>query len=93
MYFFSRPNARAESVMFSTSFCELNDTPLLVWPVSVAVVKPGREVQLVGDEDVSCERELVSLDFPGDVRDGVDTVKLDGRGIDVLHGEARGSED
>ena len=52
MYFFSWPNARAESGMLSTSFWDSNVTPLLVWPVRVAVVKPGGKIQLVGDEDV-----------------------------------------
>ena len=41
MYFFRLPKARAESGMLSTSFCETNVAPLLVWPVSVAVVKPS----------------------------------------------------
>ncbi len=93
MYFFNLPNARAEWGRLSTSFCVSNVTPLLVWPVSVAVVKPAGKLQLVGDEDVGLERELVPLDLPGDVGDRRDAVELDRRRIDLRHGEARGPED
>ena len=53
----------------------------------------GGKIQLVGDEDISGKRELISFHLPGDVRDGVYAVELDGGRIDVVHGEAGGPED
>ena len=55
--------------MLSTSFCDLNVHAGLGLAGQGRRGQAGGQIQLVGHEDVSLERELVSLDLSGDVGD------------------------
>src|SRR5262249_37082282 len=45
-----------------------------------------------GDEHISCERELIALNLPGNVRDCMDAIELNSGRINVFHSEAGGPE-